>query len=93
MADICICQGAAVFQQYRIVLDQVVVKLSYKAGEKTPEGVIINIKLTKQDIAEMVGTTVETSIRTMSKLSKAGIISSKAGRIVIINLEKLKSLG
>jgi CRP-like cAMP-binding protein len=67
-------------------------KLSDKAGERSPEGVVINMKLTKQDIAEMVGTTVETSIRTMSKLSKAGLVSSKAGKIVIRDLERLRSL-
>jgi len=68
------------------------VKLADKAGEKVPEGVLINMKLTKQDLAEMVGTTVETSIRTMSKLAKAGIVSTKAGNIVIRDLTKLKSL-
>ncbi|MDA8104311.1 MAG: Crp/Fnr family transcriptional regulator [Nitrospiraceae bacterium] len=67
-------------------------KLSDKAGEKTSEGVAINMKLTKQDIAEMVGTTVETSIRTMSKLSKAGLVSTRAGKIVIRDLERLRSL-
>lgn len=68
------------------------IKLSDKAGEKAPEGVMIQMKLTKQDIAEMVGTTVETSIRTMSKLAKAGIVASRAGKIVIRDLNKLKSL-
>ena len=53
---------------------------------------MINMKLTKQDIAEMVGTTVETSIRTMSKLSKNGVLSSKAGKIVIKDLAGLKSV-
>jgi CRP-like cAMP-binding protein len=68
------------------------IKLSDKAGEKTPEGVLINMRLTKQDIAEMVGTTVETSIRTMSKLKKAGLVSSKTGKILIKDLAKLRSL-
>jgi CRP/FNR family transcriptional regulator len=68
------------------------VKLADKAGEKVPEGVMISMKLTKQDIAEMVGTTVETSIRTMSKLTKAGIVAAKTGNIVIRDLNKLKSL-
>lgn len=68
------------------------IKLADKAGEKSGEGVVINMNLTKQDIAEMVGTTVETSIRTTSKLSKAGIIASRAGKIVIKDLEKLRSL-
>lgn len=68
------------------------IKLSEKAGEKTPDGVIINMKLTKQDIAEMVGTTVETAIRTMSKLSKGGVLASKSGKIIVNDLEKLRSL-
>jgi CRP-like cAMP-binding protein len=68
------------------------IKLSDKAGEKIQEGVLIDMKLTKQDLAEMVGTTVETSIRTMSKLAKAGIVSSKAGKFVIRDPDKLKSL-
>jgi len=50
------------------------------------------MKLTKQDIAEMVGTTVETSIRTMSKLTKAGLVAVKSGKIIIKDLAKLKSL-
>jgi CRP-like cAMP-binding protein len=68
------------------------IKLADKAGEKVPEGLMINMKLTKQDLAEMVGTTVETSIRTMSKFSKAGILASKAGKILIRDLAKLRSL-
>jgi CRP-like cAMP-binding protein len=68
------------------------IKLSEKAGEKIPEGILINMKLTKQDIAEMVGTTVETSIRTISKLSKNGVLGSKAGKIVIKDRAGLKSL-
>lgn len=68
------------------------IKLADKAGEKVGEGIIINMNLTKQDIAEMVGTTVETSIRTTSKLAKAGILASKAGKIIIRDPERLKSL-
>lgn len=67
-------------------------KLADKTGIKTAGGVIIDMKLTKQDIAEMVGTTVETSIRTMSKLKKMGIVAESEGKIVIKNLEKLKAL-
>ena len=67
-------------------------KLSDKTGKKVDDGIAIDMRLTKQDIAEMVGTTVETSIRTMSKLKKIGIVTEKNGRIVIKNSEKLKSL-
>ena len=67
-------------------------KLADKTGTKGADGVVIDMKLTKQDIAEMVGTTVETSIRTMSKLKKMSILAEKEGKIVIKNLEKLKAL-
>jgi len=68
------------------------IKLADKTGAKTDGAVVIDMKLTKQDIAEMVGTTVETSIRTMSKFKKLGIITEKGGKIIIRDLNKLKSL-
>jgi hypothetical protein len=40
----------------------------------------------------MVGTTVETSIRTMSKLTKGGLVMVKTGMIIIRDLDRLKSL-
>ena len=67
-------------------------KLADKTGKESGGGVVIEMKLTKQDIAEMVGTTVETSIRTMSKLKKMGVVAEKEGRIAITNIAKLKSL-
>ncbi len=67
-------------------------KLSEQMGEDTTEGRKLTIKLTKQDIAEMVGTTVETSIRTMSRFKKMGVIDESSGRIVITNPSALESL-
>ncbi len=66
-------------------------KLSQQMGEDIPEGRRITIRLTKQDIAEMVGTTVETSIRTMSRFKKMGVIDEKDGRIVITDPSALES--
>lgn len=68
------------------------IKLSDKVGIKTDNTVVIDMKLTKQDIAEMVGTTVETSIRTISKFKKLGLLTEKAGKITIKDVNKLKSL-
>jgi CRP-like cAMP-binding protein len=68
-------------------------KLAEKSGVETPEGTVIDFKLTKQDIADMVGTTVETSIRTMSQFKKQGLVEEREGQIVIKDAEKLRSLG
>ncbi len=56
-------------------------KLSKKVGVDTGKGTLIDMRLTKQDVADMVGTTVETSIRTFSKFKKEGLVAV-AGRQV-----------
>jgi CRP-like cAMP-binding protein len=58
-------------------------KLSEKIGVDDNGFRKIDFPLTRQEISEMVGTTVETCIRTMSKLQKSGIIKSSDGRISI----------
>lgn len=58
-------------------------KLSEKIGVDDDGFRKIDFPLTRQEISEMVGTTVETCIRTMSKLQKSGIIKSSNGRISI----------
>lgn len=64
--------------------------LSEKHGSPIPQGVKINIRLTRQDIADIVGTTVETAIRVMSKLKKQGLIASDSKKIILIDKERLK---
>ena len=67
-------------------------KLGNKVGIETKEGLQIDMRLTKQDVADMVGTTVETSIRTFSKFKKQGLVADKAGKIVIRDREGLAEL-
>jgi CRP/FNR family transcriptional regulator len=58
-------------------------KLSEKVGVEDGGYRKIEFPLTRQEISEMVGTTVETCIRTMSKFQKNGMIKSSNGRIMI----------
>ena len=64
-------------------------KLAGKVGIDTKEGTMIDMRLTKQDVADMVGTTVETSIRTFSKFKKQGLVTEVDGKIVIRDKESL----
>lgn len=50
------------------------------------------IRLTRSEIAKLVGITVETAIRTLSQMDKQNIIQSKRGLIKIIDKEKLFEL-
>jgi len=67
-------------------------KLSDKAGKPGPGGITIDMRLTKQYVADMVGTTVETSIRTFSRFKKQGMVGEADGRIVILDREGLAAL-
>ena len=50
------------------------------------------IPLTRQEIAEFVGTTVETVIRTISRFQKEGWIRSTRGKIQIVQLDRLSQI-
>lgn len=47
------------------------------------------IPLTRREIAEMTGTTVETCIRTFSALEKEGLVSGARGKITVRNPQEL----
>ncbi|MCL4393871.1 MAG: Crp/Fnr family transcriptional regulator [Chloroflexi bacterium] len=67
-------------------------KLAEKLGEETKGGTLIQTPLSRQDLAEMTGTTTETVSRVLSHLRKAGVIRSGRRWIAITNRAKLVAL-
>lgn len=59
--------------------------LSFDKGEKTSEGITLNIKLTHQNIADMVGLTRETVTRVLDKWRKDGAITILKKRFIHLN--------
>jgi len=51
-----------------------------------------SLHFTRQELADMTGTTVETAIRVISRLQKSGVVRTTRGRITIVDLEKLRLL-
>ncbi len=49
----------------------------------------VQMRLTRQDLADMTGTTVETAIRVMSRFRKQGWITTQRGRVVIKQPDQL----
>jgi CRP/FNR family transcriptional regulator len=71
----------------------ILLKLAAKTGAQTPEGVMLKLSLTRQDIADLADTTLETAIRVMSSLSKQGILKTlRGGYIVLLDAERLRAL-
>jgi CRP-like cAMP-binding protein len=71
---------------------EVLLKLAEKVGRRDEDGVRIGILLTRQDIADMVGSTVETTIRILSKLSKKGLIATRGKSLIIRDVDALTEL-
>ncbi|EPY2277240.1 Crp/Fnr family transcriptional regulator [Clostridium sporogenes] len=66
-------------------------RLSVQSGVETPEGIIIDIKLTHQELANLVGSSRITITKIINELKNEGIIeSSKDKKFIIKNLDKLK---
>lgn len=56
--------------------------LSAEYGEKTDEGITLNLKLTHQSISDMTGMTRETVTRVFDKLQKSGEITVLKNRLI-----------
>lgn len=58
----------------------------------TEKGKTINLHLTRKDIANMVGTTIETTIRVMSRFQKDGVIETTKNGITILKPVRLQEI-
>jgi len=68
------------------------IQFAKNTGEKSDSGIRLGIKLSRQEIANLTGTTIETAIRVMSKFKKSKIISEKEGYIHIVERHKLVNI-
>ena len=66
--------------------------LAKKIGREENGKIVINAPITRQDIAEMAGTTVETAIRIISRWKKEGIVDTERGKIEILDPDYLEDI-
>jgi CRP/FNR family transcriptional regulator len=63
---------------------KVMLKLAEKIGEEQADGrLFMDIALSRQDIADLTGTTIETAIRTMSRFAKQNLLETTKTSILI----------
>jgi CRP-like cAMP-binding protein len=67
-------------------------RLVVQAGRRTREGIEIDFPITRQDLAEMTGTTLHTVSRTLSKWETDGIVAGGRQRVVILKPHALVSI-
>jgi CRP-like cAMP-binding protein len=69
---------------------QLFLTLAERMGKDTPEGVEIALTLTRQEVADLVGTTVESAIRVLSRWGRERLLVTGQGRFVIPSRERLR---
>jgi CRP/FNR family transcriptional regulator, nitrogen oxide reductase regulator len=67
-------------------------KLADRMGQQRPEGRFVPIPLSRQELADLTGTTPETSIRVMSRWGKEGIVSTERDGFVVRDRAALERL-
>lgn len=67
-------------------------KLSAELGREHPDGVQVPMDLSRQDLADLVGTTIETSIRVMSRWGKDGLVRTEKQGFTVLNRTTLRAL-
>lgn len=68
-----------------------IAKMADRCGRPEGSGTLITLSLSRQDLADMAGTTLETAIRTMSRFRAQGLVETRRGGYLFIpDLEKLR---
>ena len=74
-------------------LAHILIKLAERVGQPDYEGRLIPIPLSRQDLADMTGTTIETAIRVMSRFRSDGLVKTRrGGYIVLLDCERLQQI-
>lgn len=67
-------------------------RLASQSGQISDEGLLVELPFSRQELAEMNGTTLYTVSRTLSAWEKAGLVKTGRGRVVITNPHALVRL-
>ncbi len=71
---------------------QLFLTLAERIGRDTKEGTELPIQLTRQEVADLVGTTVESAIRVLSRWGREGVLLTGEKRFVIPSRARLREL-
>ncbi|MDO8526587.1 MAG: Crp/Fnr family transcriptional regulator [Deltaproteobacteria bacterium] len=63
-----------------------------KYGKKTSQGIELDILLSREEMAELIGTTQESVIRLISEFKQDGLIAVDGRHITLLNIKKIMDL-
>ena len=66
--------------------------LAERMGQKRADGVFLPLHLSRQDIADLVGTTIETAIRIMSRWQKESLVETEKSGFLLLDPAALRRI-
>jgi CRP-like cAMP-binding protein len=69
---------------------RVLLNLAAERGRQTERGMVIDLRLTQQELAELAGMSRETMTRTLRDFQQAGCVSIDSGIITILEVDMLQ---
>lgn len=79
-----------VFRDVPSRLAHLLLQLSEDYGKATPEGILLNIKITHQDMANLIGSIRETVSAVLGGLKKDGLISFDGRKIILLRPDLIR---
>ena len=73
-------------------LSLLLMSLAEKHGVRDSQGIILNVKLSQQEMANLIGTARETTSATLNEFKRIGIIDIQNRRIKILDTGELKKI-
>lgn len=84
--------AATTSQDIRARLASLLLNLTQSFGEKVENGTKITLRLTNQEMANMIGTTRETVNRTLNRFWDERLIDMRTSHVVVVEPDKLRNL-
>jgi len=73
-------------------LAKILLKLCEEHGRETPKGILISLRLTHEDLANLIGTTRETVTTQMIRFRRMGLVN-RQDRFLVVNKSRLEEFG
>src|SRR5437867_5392415 len=67
-------------------------RLAERDGQQDKRGLALPFHLTRQSLADMCGTTVDTTIRVMSRWIRDGLVLDDGARLIVADVERLRAI-
>jgi CRP/FNR family transcriptional regulator, nitrogen oxide reductase regulator len=64
-------------------------RLAQQTGRRTEEGIVIDFPISRQDIAEMTGSTLHTVSRLLAAWEEKGLVKSGRQRVTVVQEHRL----